>query len=122
MVCAFVERGVQCVACVACCALCGALVARTGCECEAEAAAEDGRGAAGALIAAQLDGSGAGGAGVGGADGGSGCGAGVVDDARVVGCGVWCGVVRAGARGAAASGGFGTAAVGCAGGWAAANP
>ena len=73
--------------------------------------------------ATRFDGSGAGGAGVGGAGGGSGRGAGGrVVDARVVGCGVWCGVVRAGAHGAAASGWSVTAAAGCAGSWAAANP
>ena len=65
----------------------------------------------------------AGGAGVGGGGSGSGCGAGGrVVDARVAGCGVWCGVVRVGARGAAAGGWSATAAAGCAGNWAAANP
>jgi hypothetical protein len=67
-----VERGSQRGACVAWFAPCGALVARIGSECEAEAAAEDGRGAAGASTVARICGRGAGGAGVGVADGGSG--------------------------------------------------
>ena len=108
---------------LACHAPCGALGARAGCECEADAAAEIGRGAGGALIVTRFDGSGAAGAGVGGAGGGSGGGVGGrVVDARVVGCGVWCGVVRAGARGAAASGWSATAAAGCAGSKPAENP
>ena len=84
---------------------------------------EDGRGAAGARIAAPSDGGGTSGACVGGAGGGVGCGAGGrVVDVRVVGYGVWCGVGCEGARGAVASGGSATAAAGGAEWGAAANP